>query len=556
MATFRLFNNSEEIDQGISGAYEFLRSDQGHTGNFNLQGEGFVSYLNAEGIGVNGVLDITGNQQVHGDITGNFFTQLNDLSVTGECDIANITSSLTVNDINITGTADVAQFINGINVSGDSNFYNNVNIYSNLSANSAYLTGDLSTSGDLYVSGDSYLTGDLQLGGFLTSDLNVTKNLNAFSSLNVTGDLYGHSDVYAIQDLNVSGDLYVKGEQITKGIGSITGDLFAPFSERGQLIVGTGTNSGVILSTGSSAQNGSFLRINTLEEAGLEWHYVDLDNIGLDYWEEYSFVWGTPPYQGTTTYFTPTSSTNAIWFGKPDVSKPVTINASRFALSSSAYEGSSATAMGNGSVDLQTTDYFAHTSIPATFSTVGGGYHNRVNTGSYYSFIAGGLANEVKENSPYSFIGCGFDSVSNQRACAVFGLNGRANRYAEFVRSNDQTQSSNTIAYSRIPSYTKELYLDGASETIDLNGDCIFDIKVLATGFSQEIKGFIDNGANLTLGSSSYIHGSSTNGGVDIQTTGGYLGLIATGHGMISADVYILERFSKPLNFDLVTGSY
>lgn len=536
MATFRLFNNSEEIDQAISGAYEFLRSDQGHTGNFNLQGEGFVSYLNAEGIGVNGVLDITGNQQVHGDITGNFFTQLNDLSVTGECNISNISSELTLNNINVTGIADVNQFTNGINVSGDSNFYNNLNIYSDLSANTADLTGNL------YVSGDSYLTGDLQLGGFVTSDLNVTQDLNVFSNLSVTGDLNVSSNVYAIQDVNVSGDLYIKGEKLTKGVGSITGDLFAPFSERGQLIVGTGTNSGVILSTGS-AQNGSILRINTLEEAGLEWHYVDLDNLALDYWDEYSFL-GIPTgaYKAFTTYFEPALNFS-IWFGKPSTAVPVTINASKFSLSSSIY--GETIGMGDGSVDLQAEDVSSESNVRSNYSTVGGGINNVINTGSNYSFIAGGTNNEVKEDSPYSFIGCGFESASNQTGCAVFGIKGRANRYAEFVRSNDLTQSSNTIAYSASSSPIKELYLDGTSETIDLNGNCIFDIKVLATGFSQEIKGFVDAGDNLTLGSSSYIHGSSTNGGVDVQTTGGYLGLIATGAGTISADVYILERFSK-----------
>ena len=125
MATFNLFNNSVEISEAVSGAYEFLRDENGHTGSFILKGGGFAEHLSCDGLGVNGFLNVTGssqiqeNLQIDGDLTG-----YNDNN------LANLV---------VTGTTDITQFINGIDVSGDSSFTGSVDITGGLTVNGSGL---------------------------------------------------------------------------------------------------------------------------------------------------------------------------------------------------------------------------------------------------------------------------------------------------------------------------------------------------------------------------------------------------------------------------------
>jgi hypothetical protein len=125
MATFNLFNNSVEISEAVSGAYEFLRDQNGHTGSFILKGGGFAEHLSCDGLGVNGFLNVTGssqiqeNLQIDGDLTG-----YNDNN------LANLV---------VTGTTDITQFINGIDVSGDSSFTGSVDITGGLTVNGSGL---------------------------------------------------------------------------------------------------------------------------------------------------------------------------------------------------------------------------------------------------------------------------------------------------------------------------------------------------------------------------------------------------------------------------------
>jgi hypothetical protein len=125
MATFNLFNNSVEISEAVSGAYEFLRDQNGHTGSFILKGGGFAEHLSCDGLGVNGFLNVTGssqiqeNLQIDGDLTG-----YNDNN------LANLV---------VTGTTDISQFINGIDVSGDSSFTGSLDITGGLTVNGSGL---------------------------------------------------------------------------------------------------------------------------------------------------------------------------------------------------------------------------------------------------------------------------------------------------------------------------------------------------------------------------------------------------------------------------------
>jgi hypothetical protein len=148
MATFNLFNNSVEISEAVSGAYEFLRDQNGHTGSFILKGGGFAEHLSCDGLGVNGFLNVTGssqiqeNLQIDGDLTG-----YNDNN------LANLV---------VTGTTDITQFINGIDVSGDSAFNDSVSIINGID-----------------VSGDSFFTGSVDITGGLTVN---GSGLNDFGS--------------------------------------------------------------------------------------------------------------------------------------------------------------------------------------------------------------------------------------------------------------------------------------------------------------------------------------------------------------------------------------
>lgn len=233
--TYDLFNNSVEIDEGISGAYEFFKGVGGHTGSFDLRGAGFASYLNTEGIGVNGSLNVTGSQQIEGNLTGYNFNHLANLSVTGLSSLSHVTGTSLFANVDITGEADVNQFINGIDVSGDSQFYNNVSIDGEFRS-----TGDTLLEGNLYVNGNTRVTGELNIDG----------------SFLINGS--GISDFF------------------DPGSSTITGDPFSFFAEKlGQLIVGTGAGTGAILDT-DSASSGWALVVNPNNSFGIEWQDLNL----------------------------------------------------------------------------------------------------------------------------------------------------------------------------------------------------------------------------------------------------------------------------------------
>lgn len=103
MATFNLFNNSVEISEAVSGAYEFLRDQNGHTGSFVLKGGGFAEHLSCDGLGVNGEGQVTGSLEVSNGITGrgeSYIERLNGgIRVNGD--------SLLTGDLSITGSFSV-----------------------------------------------------------------------------------------------------------------------------------------------------------------------------------------------------------------------------------------------------------------------------------------------------------------------------------------------------------------------------------------------------------------------------------------------------------------
>lgn len=148
MATYKVFNNAEEIDQSISGAYEFLIEQNGHTGSFNLIGEGFASYLNSEGFGTNGNGQITGSLEVSEGITGR-------------------------------GISFIEQLSGGLNSSGES-----------------FLVGKLHQSGDSYLTGDAKFFGDFRVNGSGLNDFVNVAGLNpmSFFSPNEAGILIGTGD--------------------------------------------------------------------------------------------------------------------------------------------------------------------------------------------------------------------------------------------------------------------------------------------------------------------------------------------------------------------------
>lgn len=547
--TYDLFNTADQIDQGVSGAYELLRNGaDGHTGSFTLIGAAFASYLNTEGLAVNGVLNVTGSQQIEGDLTGYNNNHLANLSVTGNTNLSNVTGTVNFNNIVSTGTADVSQFINGIDVSGKSTFKDGVDI-----------------DNGLRVTGESFFDGDVNINGDVTST----------GALNVTGSF----------TINGSG----LNDAINAGANNITGDAFAFFTAgKGQLIVGTGEGTGVILDTGG-AQSGYSLTYNPASPEGIEWQAQQGGGGGGGA--------GDP----LTGFYGATTSAISFTDGIRRAHRIYPNNASRVDVSLNASSSGafylSPTGMFNPTdprrsygayaVDLQLFDNselitgeFTGAAIGhyssigggnlntavANFSRVGGGHRNTIDGeaadregASLYSFIGCGRHNELKDATNSAILGgttntikgsnlvnsfvIGSNSnvtasdaiaigvqhaVESNRSVAIgyqndtsaihslsLGYRSDTTRYGEighaagfFSARGDSKTSILTSRNSTSTASQTELFLDGTSERIVIpaNSSCNFVIYIVgqesaaATGNagSYKIEGTIKRLANTT----------------------------------------------------------
>ena len=78
---YNLFLGADEINQAVSGAYEALISEHGYTGDINVIGGTYFDFVNTEILALNGRLNVTGNAQIDGSLTGyGFYRDLRHLT--------------------------------------------------------------------------------------------------------------------------------------------------------------------------------------------------------------------------------------------------------------------------------------------------------------------------------------------------------------------------------------------------------------------------------------------------------------------------------------------
>lgn len=190
MASYTLFNTSKEINEAISGVNEFFNGADGFTGDFNLIGGGYASYLNALDISASGDLNVTGDaflkRELHvesnGYLTGNFNVTggffVNGVEITGNSAAAAIPSELFVNTLTSTGDiyiggeiqGETGAYITGVTTITGSLIVNGVEITGNggggggggtipadLKVDTLFATGQNHTSGELTATGNVFL---------------------------------------------------------------------------------------------------------------------------------------------------------------------------------------------------------------------------------------------------------------------------------------------------------------------------------------------------------------------------------------------------------------
>lgn len=427
-----LFNAATEIDEAISGAYQLLRESNGYTGGFNLKSAGFATYLNTEGLGINGILGLTGSQIIEGELTGNSFNHLANLVVTGDAYIANITGITSTNDLNATGETDITQLVNGINTSGDAIFNDHI-----------YGLGDIRHTGDLFTDGVFNLNGSANV----TGDLSVTGNF----TLNGSGisDFIAEIDV----DSNIA-----------------TGDVFSAFSAGiGQLIIGTGEGTGVILETGN-AESGYKLTYNPNSEKGLEWQAETGRANGITLFREYD--------SGSNMVgLEPENPIDGIILGQEQSNKKRKLRFNANSIGATTADILDGTiSIGPGAVNLQCGTYSRSGALPrGMFSTIAGGADSYSDEKSRYTFIGGGFENEIRFSTGSSILG-GWNNQIEEASSQSSIIGGSGNFISDCKGTVvgglevGITGSDNSVAIGRLHSINNASYSIGLGNLINLSG--------------------------------------------------------------------------------------
>lgn len=159
---YNLFLGADEINEAVSGAYKALISEHGYTGDVNVIGGAYFDFVNTEILALNGRLNVTGNAQIDGNLTGYGVSDLQNLNVTGNSFLANITGNAAFDQITATGDADLSSLINGINIAGGADIAGGLNVDGGIRN-----TGDFKNFGQFHVNNDVFITGDTTITGTL-----------------------------------------------------------------------------------------------------------------------------------------------------------------------------------------------------------------------------------------------------------------------------------------------------------------------------------------------------------------------------------------------------
>jgi len=185
---YNLVLGADDINDAVSGAFQALRSDEGYTGDININGTGSFDLLNTQFLAAAQNINVTGHLIVNDNITGLGEANFNDFIATGTSLLSNVTGNANFDQITATGSTDLASLINGVNIVGDVSHSGN---YTN--------TGGFGLIGSVNITGNTNITGDASINGTLFVNgtaITGENNLNITITGNGTGGLNFFEEEY------------------------------------------------------------------------------------------------------------------------------------------------------------------------------------------------------------------------------------------------------------------------------------------------------------------------------------------------------------------------
>lgn len=438
MATFNLFNNSVEISEAVSGAYEFLRDQNGHTGSFILKGGGFAEHLSCDGIGVNGEGQVTGSLEVSNGITGR-------------------------------GESYIERFNEGIRVNGDS-----------------LLTGDLSITGSFSVNGSGLSefgggTGGGGGDGFHPMSFFKADEAGLFvGSGEGTGLILGTGnalDGYVLT-IDTSSETGIKWAASAAGLSGFQGH-YQNLSQAGGGLIGKS-----ILEPFSSARSNTSINLNPLGNGGFS--VGDTGSTTTEYRGDYSVDIQIPTgSNGSAGSGTALGHFSALIGG----------SGNHAAANYSIIGGGILNSIDEATDDRSNSLYSfigagAQNHIKdSKNSAIVGGYGNQIlgeNTPVSGNYVIGN-GNAMTDIS--NAIVIGHNSSANADYSMAIGINAGTSRYGEiafaggkFSLDGDAKSSILVSRNSTTNANQTDLYLDGSSNriTINTNRACYFETDIVA----------------------------------------------------------------------------
>lgn len=470
MPSYILNQPKDVIERAVSGAHFYFDDAWGFTGDTILIGSAYFDAAQILDASIQNNASITGDLNVYGDVFSYFNNNLARINVTGGAFVESFTGTTNFNKLIATGDySEISHIRGGLKISGD------LAVAGGISN-----TGNQSLLGNFYLLGDQFQTGENHLLG----------------------------DYYQTGTSRISGALYVNGIQITGGAvggGSsvdLTGDIFSVFSQKGQLLIGSGNGTGSLLSTGTS-QSGYSLFINPTSPLGLEWRLptTSVGN-GLTFFKENYGRYATSPSVENATILSTDSGTNTSIVITPKGEGGFKIGTT-----------GQLSPIGNRAVDLQMFSDSGDATAMGDFSVIGGGRDNLVHA---FCGFAVGYQNKIQGASAYSFAGGESNYITESRDSVILG-GGNEIRLGDYsvLMGNSNTA---TASYSKI---------FGPSNTCgSIHGSIVGSTNAISSGL----------GRNSIFGNSCSITAETYNTALGRDSKATRYGEIAFAAGTFSSD--------------------
>ncbi len=493
---YNLVLGADDINDAVSGAFQALRSDEGYTGDININGTGSFDLLNTQFLAAAQNINVTGHLIVNDNITGLGEANFNDFIATGTSLLSNVTGNANFDQITATGSTDLASLINGVNIVGDVGHSGN---YTN--------TGGFGLIGSVNITGNTNITGDASINGTLFVNgtaITGENNLNITITGNGTGGLNFFEEEY--QEISSS-----RGASLihSTGVG----------------VEGTVANPTSIDFSINAKGNGAYV-INSPDVAG---HRAGLGNKAIDF---------QPERDDGALVLEKTYATKGITVGSNNVnySKEGVIIGNRNTLDIGDDDGAG---------DYSTYDFIGNfiggrqnhvengnevnvigaNNTGTAFNSAGGvsdssivGRYNLISgisTCSISNIFIGGNNNQITGNAAniHSSTAIGRQNTVLSPKSTAIGVNSVASRFGEISLSNGRFSkngdSQTSIFVSRCltsNAVETEVFLDNSSEriTVATNSAIAFETLIVAKEVSDsnaagyKISGIIANNGGTT----------------------------------------------------------